>query len=186
MNPIYFLLLFPNSSDKPKNQGFTLIELLVVVIIIGILAAIAIPNLMSQIGKAREGEAKSIIGALNRAQQAYFFENGVFSSSDDPGVNLEIPMGTQKYYDVVKIVPDVGVHYMHNNENDKNNTRDYVGAVQYNEDTRGFGNIVCRMNKDVEVNSDTDATNQLNGQYGVRSGSRVTPLACEATAKELK
>ncbi|MGL4884096.1 MAG: type IV pilin protein, partial [Waterburya sp.] len=39
------------------NQGFTLIELLVVTIMVGVLAAISLPNLLAQIGKARETEA---------------------------------------------------------------------------------------------------------------------------------
>ncbi len=68
-------------KNKNKNEGFTLIELLVVIIIIGILAAIALPSMLNQANKARESGARSQIGSINRAQQAYRLENTVFAAS---------------------------------------------------------------------------------------------------------
>ncbi|MBD2773426.1 type IV pilin-like G/H family protein [Iningainema tapete] len=69
------------NRKKKGDEGFTLIELLVVVIIIGVLAAIALPSLLGQISKAKQSEAKQNVGAINRAQQAYFLENSVFTTS---------------------------------------------------------------------------------------------------------
>jgi type IV pilus assembly protein PilA len=63
--------------------GFTLLELLVVVVITGILAAIAVPSLMSQANKAKQVEAKVTLGTLTRAQQAYFTENSKFADDID-------------------------------------------------------------------------------------------------------
>jgi type IV pilus assembly protein PilA len=63
------------------NEGFTLIELLVVIIIVGVLAAIALPSFLNQIGKARGSEAKSNLGTVNRAQQSYRLENSTFATA---------------------------------------------------------------------------------------------------------
>jgi type IV pilus assembly protein PilA len=49
--------------------------------VLGILLAIALPSVLNQVGKARGSEAKSNLGTLNRAQQAYHLENNVFAKS---------------------------------------------------------------------------------------------------------
>jgi len=59
-------------------KGFTLIELLVVILILASLAVVALPNFLSQVGRAREVEYQNAVGAINRAQQAYHFENASF------------------------------------------------------------------------------------------------------------
>lgn len=88
---------------KKESQGFTLIELLVVVIIIGVLSAVALPNLFGQVEKARTSEARQFLGTLNRSQQAYFFQTSGFASTfDDLGSNVTL---SSKIYDYTITIP---------------------------------------------------------------------------------
>jgi type IV pilus assembly protein PilA len=83
-------------NNKKSEKGFTLVELLVVIIIIGILAAIALPNFLNQGAKAKQTEAKQNIGMTNRVQTVYRSENAGFASSFD-----KLAMGTLSGSDTV-------------------------------------------------------------------------------------
>jgi len=77
------------------KKGFTLIELMIVVAIIGILAAIAIPNFLKFQAKSKQSEAKSNLGAIFTGQVAYFGEQNVYG--DFPAINWS-PSGTPRYH----------------------------------------------------------------------------------------
>jgi type IV pilus assembly protein PilA len=79
------------------KKGFTLIELMIVVAIIGILAAIAIPNFLNYQCKAKQSEAKTILGSMVTCEEAYFAENDTFTASlNDMGF---VTKGANQRYD---------------------------------------------------------------------------------------
>ncbi|HET7602673.1 MAG TPA: prepilin-type N-terminal cleavage/methylation domain-containing protein [Gemmatimonadales bacterium] len=61
-----------------NRKGFTLIELLIVVVIIGILAAIAIPKFAATKDKAKLAALKSDLRNIETAEEAYFADNNVY------------------------------------------------------------------------------------------------------------
>ena len=66
-----------------KNSGFTLIEVLVVVVILGILAAIIVPNIMDKPGQAKITKAKADIRAIESAFNMYKLDHHVYPTTDE-------------------------------------------------------------------------------------------------------
>lgn len=158
-------------NDNQEEKGFTLIELLVVVIIIGVLAAVALPNLLKQVGKARETEIKNAAGTVNRSQQSYHFERQQFA----PGLSflgISVPTeyitngNTADNLSITRAngVSDAKVQPANTNwSND--GTRAYSGLIIYANGT--YAQSLCQSN---------DATAIMNPPANVGSTDCEAPL----------
>ena len=93
------------SKMRKNDKGFTLIELMIVVAIIGILAAIAIPQFSSYRQRAQDSAAKSTLKNLATAQEDYYVQHEIYSGvlanleassgfKVDPNVTVSAPGGT--------------------------------------------------------------------------------------------
>ena len=146
MKQLLKTILFYRIAKNKPHQGFTLTELLVVIIIVGILATIAFPNFLKQIGKAREVEIKNTVGSINRAQQAYHWEKGVFAQGTDDNativmLNLNF---NNKYIDTYNIIAnsnDATVAPTNSNYL-QDQTRAYSGGVFYS--SGNYNTVVCQ------------------------------------------
>jgi len=89
-------------STMRNRKGFTLIELMIAVVIIGILAALAIPRFMSATTKAKQSEAKGILKQIYTMQRTYFQQEDVYlAAADNADANwatLGVEISTEAAY----------------------------------------------------------------------------------------
>jgi type IV pilus assembly protein PilA len=103
--------------QKMRNRkGFTLVELMIVVAIIGILAAIAIPNFLQFRMKAKTSEAKSNLGAIRTTEVAYFAEWNFYvaNQGQNPAGTLDGAKRTwsaASRFSILGFAPEGGVYY---------------------------------------------------------------------------
>ena len=80
-------------SNRRRQGGFTLIELVIVVAIVGILAAVAVPNFNSYLAKTRRGEAYTNLTDIYNKQMSYYLENRRYGN-DFVEIRFELGGGT--------------------------------------------------------------------------------------------
>lgn len=115
-------------NHKKQNKGFTLIELLIVSILIGIMSALALPSFLSQASKAQQSEAKSYVGAIMRAQQAYRLENPSFAA-DNIILQIGLHTATDNYTYDINNPSNSSTSLVKANSKDAGKLKSYGGGV---------------------------------------------------------
>ena len=84
------------------TRGFTLVELSVVIVIIGVLAAFAVPRFRNAVERSKAGEAFNYLSAVRSAQERYHSRQGTYA---DLMSKLDIAMPAPKYFTVGDFAP---------------------------------------------------------------------------------
>lgn len=114
-----------------KERGFTLIELLIVVAIIGIIAAIAIPNLLNAIDRGRQKRTMADMRSIGTAVESYSVDNN-FYPNETGDVDTNVDQWLEPVY--IKKCPD---------------TDGWQGNIQYDRDGTTLGYTLKSFAKDL-------------------------------------
>lgn len=134
-----------------KNQlnqfakGFTLVELLVVVLIIGMIAAIALPQYRKAVEKARMTEGITMVEKIAEAQQRYYMVYGAFTQ-DINDLDLDIP-GEDTLYDNNSNVPSKQGKYFVFAASNATGNQYYIAVASKNPQTKKYTLFIRKNGK---------------------------------------
>ncbi|RJO65029.1 MAG: prepilin-type N-terminal cleavage/methylation domain-containing protein [Candidatus Omnitrophota bacterium] len=94
-----FLIIHKIIKEEGMKRGFTLMELIIVIIILGVLATIGFTQYQRVVEKGRTSEAKTVLGQLRTAQEAYRLEHdGYTPAIDELGVSAPVGCVSTHYF----------------------------------------------------------------------------------------
>jgi type IV pilus assembly protein PilA len=82
-------------AERRSRAGFTLVELSVVIVIIGVLAAFAVPRFAASVERAKAGEAFNYLNAIRSSQENYNNREGTYATNYS---DLDVNLATPKYF----------------------------------------------------------------------------------------
>ncbi len=150
---------------RKLQKGFTLIELMIVVAIIGILAAIAIPNFVRFQAKSKQSEAKANLKAIFVAKKSNFAENDTFACG------------------LCNFLPESGNRYTYHTGSTSYASQKPTGTVAEQNVTTAVETITS-FTATAMGNVDTDTFNdgwEINDSNTLCNGTRASATACATT-----
>ena len=158
-----------------NKQAFTLIELLVVVLIIGILAAVAVPQYQKAVYKSHYAKLKVLAASIAQAQKIYYLANGQYATKfedldvDMPGGKTNESTDSKYYYDWGDCSMSTTLVECYNEKMDMGYQHRYDGKrnciIDHTTDLTDFRNTICQAETGAAQGNASDTWNVIIWRY---------------------